>query len=160
MFPDNFSAVQITNSSFTVRNLKLWNASLLQFLAGAALGRSLQKGTPHKSLAPAACHQTLILLAWLGGLFQFSKHLSSRDVFILIWIYWCERLKNISDDIWIFHQYQTLREIKEIGEVCLLIYKVMVYLNIRMTRLEIRKQNKTYMNIVWSYSSPFTCLAL
>lgn len=43
-----------------------WSCELpfcLQFLAGAAWTRSLQKGNPYKSLASAACHVTLTLLA-------------------------------------------------------------------------------------------------
>lgn len=111
-----------------------WSCELpfcLQFLAGATWARSLQQGAPHKSLASAACHLTLILLAWLGVLFQTanSPGISAPEM-SLCWFIW--KLKTIPEAIWNCRQYQTHREIKEIGKVCLLIYKVMVYLKIRI----------------------------
>lgn len=116
-----------------------WSCELpfcLQFLAGAAWARSLQKGAPHKSLASAACHLTLILLAWLADRFQTatSPGISAPEMSScwFIWMYYSERLKTIPEAIWNCHQYQTRREIKEIGKMCLLMYKVTVCLKIRI----------------------------
>lgn len=71
MFPDHFSAVQILNSFFHswgfVRSCEL--SPCPQFLAGAALGRSIQKGTPQKS---GTCSSMLNSdsSSLTGGIFQ------------------------------------------------------------------------------------------
>lgn len=132
MFPDRIQAVLITNSSFTVGHLTeavncLFAFSSLQVQPG-------QEASKRELPTKVSGIWSLPLLAWLGDLFQTanSPSISASEMSIcwFIWMYYSEISRTIPKAIWICHQYQTHREIKKIGKVCLQIYKVMAYLKI------------------------------
>lgn len=144
-----------------------WSCELpfcLQFLAGLAWARSLQMRTPQKSLdicslPPDTDSSSLTWRSIPDS--KFFKHLSFRDVFMLIYmdvLVWNIKNYTKGHEFWICHQYQTHREIKEIGNVCLQIYKVMAYLKIWIEVLDSSKHMSCWVAIYYSCGPLRWCL--